>query len=74
MELRFKDMNLLPSRRNWGGEDHATSDKIVLLIRGAAFSPQRLGLCAILGPTLGLVGPWAAGEAAVRGVVARDVA
>ena len=37
------------------------------------FSPQGLGLGAVLRPALGLVGPGAAGEAAVGGVVAGDV-
>ena len=37
------------------------------------FPPERLGLRTVLGPALGLVGPGAAGEAAMGGVVAGDV-
>ena len=35
--------------------------------------PEGLRLSAVLWPALGLVRPWAAGEAAVGGVVAGDV-
>ena len=44
------------------------------MVKGPEFLPQRLCLGAVLGSALGLVGPGAAREAAVGGVVARDVA
>ena len=44
------------------------------MVESTEFLPERLCLGAVLGSALGLVGPGAAREAAVRGVVARDVA
>ena len=47
---------------------------VLLMVESTEFLPERLCLGAVLGSALGLVGPGAAREAAVRGVVACDVA